>query len=912
MKKRPQCRLVLLMLTLVLSAGVLFPASAEEPEAAKTIEDYWLTDVQIKAVYTEAGPSIDGSADEAEWQNAYTLTYDPNDETLQALLTQHGGLCTDDTKAWPEGNKATLRFLWDDEALYILDSRVDDYVYYEAPATAGGSSQALPWAKAEGAIFAIQPLESLCPTEADGDIWQFYTTLADDEAAPNGAIQLRMTYPSLSAKNYVDLPENVRCAASLTEDGWQMEIAIPWSCFEERFPVFKAEAGYQMSLRISIGNYLENGKMYFYSYTDAYKSFGLTNADFGGYPVLALADADGNVPEYDMSIPSTVQPDDPGGNPSGEDTGDVTGTDTGEEPVPTGEPAGEQTTAPTEPAGTGDGSAPTEPQKPNTVLIVVLAIGMIGAVAAAVVVIVRLKKLVIRIVAGVLAAAILAGCTVGIVLSVKAGDGADNPSGTTPPQQSTTGGSAGSEPIPESKVPDDLMFPGEKVSVLLRENYKDEFDPEYTGALIDNEVFLRNEKVAERLGITLDFVTNGASTTEYLGTVRTSIMGGPYYDIITAYAYYGSALAAESLYYNLNIADPENYISTDLPWYNQSFVRECSYSDLLYFIVGDVTLTATDRAVVTFFNEDLFTDYHPDYANGILDLYDLVLDGGWTLEYVQELIKDVYDDIDRDGRQSGGDLYGMVFNNGSMCVDAMLMAVGIPITETTDDGNVEIVFQQTASVNAFQSLFDFIYESDGLYRGTPANNEYYGTSTNYFSDEVFYNGRTMLEFGLLESAKVFATDSTLHYGILPLPKLNAQQDSYATTPQDAYSIVSLPYNIGSRLGLATATLEVMSECSYTDVRPTYHELAYKVRYASSDTTGQLFDLIVDTIAYDFGSLYGASIENPLHKIRNLLSGYNQTSSANLGSIYRVYGSTIEKKLEDLLTQFDEIAQASPA
>ena len=85
-----------------------------------------------------------------------------------------------------------------------------------------------------------------------------------------------------------------------------------------------------------------------------------------------------------------------------------------------------------------------------------------------------------------------------------------------------------------------------------------------------------------------------------------------------------------------------------------------------------------------------------------------------------------------------------------------------------------------------------------------------------------------------------------------------------------------------------------------------------MRYASSDTTGQLFDLIVDTIAYDFGSLYGASIENPLHKIRNLLSGYNQTSSANLSSIYRVYGSTIEKKLEDLLTQFDEIAQASPA
>ena len=201
-----------------------------------------------------------------------------------------------------------------------------------------------------------------------------------------------------------------------------------------------------------------------------------------------------------------------------------------------------------------------------------------------------------------------------------------------------------------------------------------------------------------------------------------------------------------------------------------------------------------------------------------------------------------------------------------------------------------------------------IYQSDGLYRGTTANDEYYGTTTNYFSDEVFYNGRCMLEFGLLESAKTFATDVTLHYGILPLPKLNSGQEGYATTPQDAYSIVSMPYNIGADLGLATATLEVMSEYSYRDVRPVYHELAYKVRYASSDITGELFDMIIDSIAYDFGSLYGASIEDPLHKIRNMLAGYNQAASANLGSIYRVFGGTIEEKLDDLLADFDQQKQ----
>ena len=904
MKHRKSSCLTLL-LAVLLAALALLPVSAEE--ASPTIEDYWLTDVQWTAVYTETAPTVDGSVTDEEWRNASVLVYDPADPELQAVLTEYGGLCTDETKAWPEGNKATLRFLWDENALYILDSRVDDFVYYESPATPGGTSAALPWSKAEGAIFGIQPLESLCLSEADGDIWQFYTTLADDGAQPNGAIQLRMTYPTLSAKSYVDLPEGVQCAAALTDDGWQMEIAIPWSCIQERYPVFAPEAGYQMSFRISIGNYLENGKMYFYNYTDAYKNFALSqgNSDFGGYPVLALADAEGNVPEYDMSIPSTLQPDDPGGDdPSGEETD----ADTGEEPQPTEEPSDEVTTVPPTPTGelSGNGETPAEPQKPNTVLIVVLAIVMIAAMAAAVVVIVRIGKLVVRIMAGVLALAILVGCIVGISAAVRNSGGDSGQGGPTSPAQTSA---ESGEPMPESKVPDDLMFPGETVSILIREDFKEEFDAEYSGALIDNEVFERNENVQARLGVTLDFVSNSTNaSTEYLNTVRTSIMGGPYYDIITTYAYYGSALAAENLYYNLNTVDSANYISTELPWYNQSFVQECSYNGLLYFIVGDVTLTATDRSVVTFFNEDLFGDYHPDYTNGLSDLYAVVRDGNWTLEYVQELIHDVYDDVDRDGEQSGGDLYGMVFNNGSMCVDAMLMAVGIPLVEKTADGNIQVAFQEPQYTNAFSELFDFIYQSDGLYRGTTANDEYYGTTTNYFSDEVFYNGRCMLEFGLLESAKTFATDVTLHYGILPLPKLNSGQEGYATTPQDAYSIVSMPYNIGADLGLATATLEVMSEYSYRDVRPVYHELAYKVRYASSDITGELFDMIIDSIAYDFGSLYGASIEDPLHKIRNMLAGYNQAASANLGSIYRVFGGTIEEKLDDLLADFDQQKQ----
>ena len=192
MKHRKSSCLTLL-LAVLLAALALLPVSAEE--ASPTIEDYWLTDVQWTAVYTETAPTVDGSVTDEEWQNASVLVYDPADPELQAVLTEYGGLCTDETKAWPEGNKATLRFLWDENALYILDSRVDDFVYYESPATPGGTSAALPWSKAEGAIFAIQPLESLCLSEADGDSWQPYRE-AEEE------IEL---YPGLGVQEVYDM-----------------------------------------------------------------------------------------------------------------------------------------------------------------------------------------------------------------------------------------------------------------------------------------------------------------------------------------------------------------------------------------------------------------------------------------------------------------------------------------------------------------------------------------------------------------------------------------------------------------------------------------------------------------------------------------------------------------------------------
>lgn len=137
--------------------------------------------------------------------------------------------------------------------------------------------------------------------------------------------------------------------------------------------------------------------------------------------------------------------------------------------------------------------------------------------------------------------------------------------------------------------------------------------------------------------------------------------------MITNYAYYGAALAVEGLYLNLLEL---SYLTLEQPWWNQSFVEEMTVYNSLYFIVGDITTTAFDRAMVTLFNKALVENYY-----GSLDLYAVVNEGKWTLDYLGELVKDAYEDLNGNGQNDLEDFHGVGFNLGSMCVDGMQTAL---------------------------------------------------------------------------------------------------------------------------------------------------------------------------------------------------------------------------------------------
>jgi ABC-type glycerol-3-phosphate transport system substrate-binding protein len=74
------------------------------------------------------------------------------------------------------------------------------------------------------------------------------------------------------------------------------------------------------------------------------------------------------------------------------------------------------------------------------------------------------------------------------------------------------------------------------------------------------------------------------------------------------------------------------YIDFDKPWWD-SAIRETSILGRNFFLAGDIMILDKESINVLFFNKKMMSDY------GVAFPYQLVLDGKWTYDRLEEYIK---------------------------------------------------------------------------------------------------------------------------------------------------------------------------------------------------------------------------------------------------------------------------------
>ena len=460
-----------------------------------------------------------------------------------------------------------------------------------------------------------------------------------------------------------------------------------------------------------------------------------------------------------------------------------------------------------------------------------------------------------------------------------------NSGDTTATRESISQDEAGRNSIKDT-VPLDLKFKGEIITFFVRDDqelWKHEIDVEKTtNDTLYDAIYYRNSTVEDRLGITIKQIGQAgtyAVADSWNSTLRNAVLtkSGDF-DASAIYASTGSALAVEGLYYN--VLDLP-YIAFEQPWWNDSIIEEVTLFDTLYYLAGDICITQIANGLCIFYNKNLFSEL---YGTQNIKLFDVVEKGEWTIDYMSEIVSNAWIDENSDGIVSDGDTVGFFANTAGGGMDAWIPAMGISITKMVD-GYPEITFYSEHTVAAFEKL-------RGLYNNNPGTLNASATATK------FVVGNQLFTMEYLNGGSKFR-DMKDNYGVLPLPKFDAEQDDYYTTFDNAASLVVVLSSC-NRTDLVGATLELMGAESYKQVTPAYFEICLQGKYSDAPEDAEMYDRIINSFVYSFGFCYSTkSLEGIGGLFRNL--------DVDIAQKYEANKIKYENALNALIDKLDEIS-----
>ena len=476
----------------------------------------------------------------------------------------------------------------------------------------------------------------------------------------------------------------------------------------------------------------------------------------------------------------------------------------------------------------------------------------------------------------------------GLILSnllVACGDSADDAVPDAPD------GSTAAEPTENETIPSSLTgldFGGESVSILWWEE-NNEFVEEQDGDVVNDALFERDRNIEEMLNVTLDHI--GMSYTWstrdiYIGAIRNSVMSGDgIYDIVSGQYATMPTLITDGIYLNLENLE---HLDFTQPWWINDLIEETAIDGRLYLAAGNMSTTSISTICCMFGNKRLFEEYQLD--NPI----ELVTSGNWTLDTVREIVADTYQDLNGNELADAEDSYGLVLYNTNG-ITGFQQSFGLKVTTNNADGIPELSFGTERVTDAIENLRAFIYDSEGVYLGKDAELE-----QNY---RIFTDGRAVLTTGFFGNAANEYNDMADDYYILPYPKYDDTQTEYATRLGEANTLFGITASCADP-NMAAATLEALAYEGYATVAPAYYEVALKIKYSRSDESAQMFDLIRESVVFDFGALYGGALGIPFNAIKNFIAANNTNWSSYYASNETAAQTAIDNFAEDILALED--------
>lgn len=287
-------------------------------------------------------------------------------------------------------------------------------------------------------------------------------------------------------------------------------------------------------------------------------------------------------------------------------------------------------------------------------------------------------------------------------------------------------------------------------------------------------------------------------------------------------------------------------VDFDKPWWSDSTVNELTYNDVCMIAIGDFALTALSNAYCMFYNkEDALVYQMPD-------LYSVVYEGKWTIDYLLSLTKDIYEDLNRNGQVDDEDYFGFVSDVKSN-MNAYMWAFDNPILEVSKDF-IDLVVHTEKLADIVTKIIGSVQLGNIRANVNYVNRD--GQLQLHYGTEMFARGQALFTNGFISETLTHLRDMTDAYGILPYPKWDESQDDYYTMSDGSHTALAIPVTVPEdNLEFVGAITEALCAETYKTLMPTYYEVALKLKGTRDDESMEMIDFITSRIVYDMGYVY---------------------------------------------------------
>ena len=434
---------------------------------------------------------------------------------------------------------------------------------------------------------------------------------------------------------------------------------------------------------------------------------------------------------------------------------------------------------------------------------------------------------------------------------------------TTTTTITTTPTGTGDVPEVVSKlgiIPESVSYGGDAYNLLLWSNAKYRLWPESMsdGETILNDLYLRNQMIAEELDAVLDVTYRDASSGENGDALfNEALEGTTSYEAICSYSLYPPKLALEGVLVDLYSLE---YPDTRMEWYPSDL---CNWEvrNRLFFLVDNSAVQNILANFVVYANRTMIED------KGLENIEQIVIDGNWTLDVLKTYSRNWEAEAQNNDTKVEADrVYGFTLANRT-CMEAFYHGAGFRVYSHDENGDPQWEFLNPSEIEKTSSMLDKLMDI--------MNSSEFGAGPN----KGFGNYNTPLELknsafhlSCLDQYNLMGEDGT--YVVIPAPKLNEEQDRYYSSTNSCLDMWCVPKKAtDSEIG--GMIIEASAYNDYEEIAPKFWDMDFKYRYSSSENGVKIFDLIRSSYVVEFGRVW-LTLGTPYDELNRCISTNQET------------------------------------